>query len=120
MMHREIAGACQHVDHDDGDGLNNRRSNLKPGSCSQNLMNQSKWRGRKTLSRFKGVSSGNRHHKWRAYIKLDGRQIWLGYFDIEEEAAEAYNSAAIQLFGDRARLNEVRGDLRPFAIGGVA
>lgn len=56
-------------------------------------------------SRYRGVSWKKAIEKWRAYINKDGRRLHLGYFSSEEDAAYAYDAAAVQIFGDFARLN---------------
>lgn len=101
-MHRLVAGATPglQVDHRDRDGLNNRRSNLRLCTNAQNQWNRVKVRGG---SQYKGVNRCGR--KWRAVIRVDGQQVHLGYFRVEEEAAKAYDAAAVQLFGEFARLN---------------
>lgn len=93
-------------DHKDGDGLNNRRSNLRYATVSQNAQNKRKQRGKYT-SRYKGVYFYKSNGRWRAHIEHLGRKMSLGYFPTEIEAAIAYNTAAQELFGEFARLNEV-------------
>lgn len=88
------------VDHRDGDGLNNRRGNLRPCTFSQNAMNR---RSRKT---FKGVFLDKRDGRWMAVIRTGGRNIALGRFKTRRAAAEAYDGAARRLFGEFAWLNE--------------
>ena len=56
-------------------------------------------------SKYKGVSWHKSKNKWRAVVYLKKRQIYLGRFDSEIDAAIAYNNAAIKYFGDFARLN---------------
>jgi len=106
-MHRQILqpGSELDTDHRNGDGLDNRRGNLRPCTRSQNLMNATKRSG--CTSIYKGVSWFKPIGKWRAYIVRDQRQQSLGYFDDEQEAARAYNEAAAQLFGQFARLNQI-------------
>lgn len=93
------------TDHIDGDPLNNRRTNLRPVTRTQNLQNMRK---RKTLSssKFKGVYF-DRHYKqpWKAQIAAKGERIYLGNFPSEEAAARAYDYAAGHVFGEYARLN---------------
>lgn len=91
------------VDHVNGNGLDNRRSNLRLATNQQNQANSQK----KTpaTSRFKGVSWSKTKQKWRAYICPARKYIHLGYFTSEEEAARAYDTAASKIFGDFARPN---------------
>ncbi len=58
-------------------------------------------------SKFKGVCFHKRHKKWQASINSGGRLIHLGSFGGEIEAAKAYNEAALEYFGEFAKLNEV-------------
>jgi hypothetical protein len=106
LMHRILIDAPRgsEVDHWNGNGLDNRRSNLRLSTKSTNQQNSAKQR-RVCRSRFKGVCWSKSAKKWVAYIKLDGRQQHLGCFAEELEAAHAYDSAARRLFGEFARLN---------------
>lgn len=107
-MHRLILGVEDSailVDHRDGDGLNNRRSNIRVATTHQNCCNQRKTRG---VSRFKGVwfnKRGKRTKRWIASIKAEGKRLSLGAFLTEEEAALAYDRAALQYYGEFACLN---------------
>lgn len=98
-MHELIAGRS-YVDHHDGNTLNNRRKNLRPCTVTQNLGNAQKWVGR---SKYKGVSPHK--DRWRAAIACKGKRYHLGRFLNEEDAARAYDAAAIELFGEFARPN---------------
>lgn len=103
-MHRLVLDAPSGVvvDHINGDGLDNRRSNLRLGTQSQNLANSRKRSG--TTSSFKGVSFHRASGKWRAYIKQHRKQFHLGLFESESEAAEAYRAKAREIYGGFARL----------------
>lgn len=108
-MHRELLGLAANdkveVDHRDGNGLNNRRDNLRLATHQQNLQNQ---RPRGGSSKYRGVFWDKSKARWKASIRLGARRFWLGSFSTELEAAVAYNRRAKELFGDRARLNHVQ------------
>lgn len=101
-MHREIVRNARVVDHWDGNGLNNKRDNLRVCTVRQNSHNTPKTRG---TSFFKGVSWHAGELRWRATIVVCSRQKHLGYFDDEVSAALAYDAAAMVEFGSFARLN---------------
>jgi len=101
LMHAALLEAAI-VDHINGDGLDNRRENLRPATRSQNMANRRKLHG---LSQFKGVSWCERDAGWRARITVGGRQIFLGRFADQESAARCYDAAARAHFGDFAALN---------------
>lgn len=107
MLHRFIMGFPRgfDVDHIDGDRLNNQRSNLRTATRSQNSANRGSTGG---TSRFKGVRFCKDKGRFRAEIWVDGRNIHLGYFDVETEAAKAYNEAAVTHYGEFAFQNSCR------------
>ena len=106
-MHRLIARAKkgQQVDHINGDRLDNRKSNLRICSSSENAMNRKKQSG--FSSRYKGVSWNSEISKWVAQIKIKGDQLSLGSFVNEISAAKAYNKAAKIHFGEFACINQL-------------
>ena len=108
LMHRVLMNppSDKIVDHINGDSLDNRRENLRVGTQSGNLANMRKTRG---VSKYKGVYWNKERRKWQAQIRCggDGRTIYLGRFDSEDDAARAYNAKALDLHGEWARLNDV-------------
>lgn len=99
-MHSLITGWGR-VDHINGNGLDNRRVNLRPATHAQNQQNSF---SRVGTSQYKGVWFDG-SHKWRAYITSNGVRRYLGTHTNEEVAARAYDEAALELHGQYARLN---------------
>lgn len=103
-LHREImrAPANMQVDHISGDGLDNRKANLRLATNAQNACNQ----GIRTTnsSGLKGVGWRSDIGKWRACIMVDGKQISLGCFDTPVQASLAYERASRQYHGDFGRI----------------
>jgi hypothetical protein len=109
-MHRLIAQTPvgYETDHINGDGLDNRRANLRTATRSQNAANTWKPRrpdGMPASSVFKGVSWDRSRHKWQSKIGLHGRCRSLGRYDSEIEAARAYDQAARAQWGAFALTN---------------
>jgi hypothetical protein len=106
-MHVEIMGVHpgMDIDHINGDGLDNRRSNLRVCPHQKNAWNAIRRNKSTITSGYKGVSWYRRDSRWRAYVVIDAKQTHLGYFDDEVEAAMAYDKAARELFGEFARVN---------------
>lgn len=91
------------IDHIDGNGLNNQKSNLRIATHAQNMRN---CKGHdKSTSKFKGVSKYRNTNIWVAQIYCNGEKQHLGYFKNEIDAAKKYDSKAKELFADFARLN---------------
>lgn len=106
-LHAEVfrrMGGKGTADHRDRDRLNCRRSNLRPSTRQQNSANTGIRSDNN--SGYKGVRR-RRQGDWGATIHIRGRNIALGVFETREEAALAYNRAALRLFGEYAVLNEV-------------
>ena len=91
------------VDHKNRNGIDNRRANLRPATESQNSMNRRKVRG--TSSRYKGVSWRRSRRLWQSMIWVDKRNLLLGSFTSETEAAKVYDAAARKYYGEFAYLN---------------
>jgi hypothetical protein len=106
LMHREIISAPSgfEVDHIDGCRINNQKSNLRLATRTENRRNLKPYRSNSTG--FKGVVR-TRTGFWAARIGLDGKKIHLGQYATPEEAALAYNLAALKYFGEFAKLNPV-------------
>lgn len=104
-LHRDLMGTpLSQVDHRDGDGLNNRRENLRPATSLQNQRGFHKKRPGAS-SKFRGVSWHALSRKWRASINIQEHQIYIGLFAVEEDAARAYDAAAKKYFGEFASPN---------------
>lgn len=109
-MHREIAKRAglpeaRDYDHKDRDGLNNTRGNIRPSTRSQNIANSTKAEGKS--SHFKGVAWHKASRKWQACIKVEYKFIYLGVFEKEGDAAQAYLLAAKRYFGEFAHSSEL-------------
>jgi hypothetical protein len=103
MLNRKLS-VNEHCDHIDGNGLNNQRSNLRLSIRHGNHKNASK-KNVLSTSLYKGVYFYKAGHTWRAEIQCDHERHFLGDFEIEEDAAHAYDKKAKELFGEFARLN---------------
>lgn len=110
-MHRELMKDPEGflIDHKDGNGLNNRRYNLRIATKQQNAANNKTVFGKTPL---KGVMvikrkgrSGKITNSIIAKIKKDKKQIWIGTFKTIEDAARAYDKKAVELFGEFASVN---------------
>jgi ribosomal protein L16/L10AE len=105
LMHRQIMQPDDGkvVDHISGDGLDNRRENLRICSHKENIRAQQPQR--RGTSKYRGVCWKTAREKWEAQIKVDGDNKYLGRYKDEEQAAKAYNKAAKKHFGEYAYLN---------------
>lgn len=92
-------------DHENQNGLDNRETNLRYATPSQNRANVKRRKDNK--SGYKGVCFHAKSVKWRAYIQVDKKWRQLGMYVNKEDAARAYNEAAKTAFGEFAWLNEI-------------
>ena len=114
-LHRLVTNAPKgmDVDHVNHNTLDNRKANLRICTRSENARNNKGHKGR--ASRYKGVYFDKWHKgfknrgylPWRAYTRVMGKRIWLGYYATQEEAGQAYNEYAAREFGEFAYLNEI-------------
>ena len=107
QMHRVILNAKKNkeVDHVNGNTLDNRKSNLRIVSRSQNEWNRDKQKNNSTG--YKGITYVKRDKLFIARIRVYGKLIYLGGFKDKKRAAEAYNKGAKQYHGKFARLNKI-------------
>ncbi len=104
LMHMVFVPNVIEVDHKDGDGLNNRRGNLRKSTPSQNRCNWTHLR-RNNPSGYCGVALSPRGDGWYARAAINGKSKYLGRFGTPEDAARAYDEAAREHYGEFARLN---------------
>ena len=104
-LHRVLMNAPDglQVDHIDGNGLNNRRCNLRLVTNTQNCWNQR--RAKNNTSGYRGVSFDARRGCWQANIRVNGKLKYLGRFETPKDASAAYDAAALKAFGQFARIS---------------
>lgn len=97
------------VDHKEGYQNQLQLREADPFENSWNAVKQGEYAGKSCSSKYKGVSRQKnvKTNPWMAQICYKKKRIYLGSYPTEEEAAQAYNSAAIQYFGEFARLNQL-------------
>ncbi len=107
FLHREIMNPSPEkvVDHIDGNGLNNSRSNMRVLTHGQNLWNRPRHEG------AIGVSWCSRRSAWRAYIEGENGKIDLGYYETEDEAKAVRDLVSMRLRGTIGTLNFKNGNL---------
>jgi hypothetical protein len=105
-LHRLLLNAPKgiEVDHINGNPLDNRKSNIRLCTRSQNNQNIKKTKGKIP---YKGVSE--KRDGYQVSVAKNGKRHWVGSFKTIKEAALAYNKKATELFGEFASVNEVAG-----------
>lgn len=106
LMKHLLSGKLM-VDHIDGDGLNNQKTNLRIATRSQNMANRNSTPN--SSSKYLGVSWDNSRvkKKWRAQITFNGERTYIGNYATEEEAALAYNEVAKKYHGNFSNPNKI-------------
>lgn len=104
-LHRVLMGspAGAMVDHVSGDTLDNRRSNLRICSHTQNMQNRKIHSDNKSGRKGIYLDSSGATNKWRAQIRVDGKKICIGRFLTAEEAEAAYAAASVKYHGEYSR-----------------
>lgn len=109
IMHRlimDINDPSIQIDHRNRDGLDNRRSNLRIATNSQNTCNRAPYKNRSSI--YKGVYFDKKAQKWACQIRpIGGKTKHVGYFISEIEAALRYNEVAIKYHGEFAYINQI-------------
>lgn len=106
LLHREVLArvlgepltSTQHCDHINGDGLDNRRANLRLATATENARNRKI--SSNNTSGVNGVCWSRNMNRWKAYIKVSRKLLVLGYFDKLEDAAQARRTAEREYFGE--------------------
>lgn len=108
-LHRVICNPSKglSVDHINNDKLDNRSSNLREATQSQNMMNRKALKTNK--AGFKGVSWHKSSNSYRVCISTNGKQKQIDGFKDVLTAAKRYNELASKYYGDYAKLNEIEG-----------
>lgn len=104
-MHQLIMGFPKCTDHKNRTGLDNTRDNLRSSSIQENNRNATIQRNNTTG--YRGVDYNKDHKAFRARVNVNRKSVYCRYFKTAEEAAKAYNEAALKYFGEFANLNNV-------------
>jgi hypothetical protein len=118
FMHKQIFPQWKEIDHEDGDGLNNVRENLRDCLHSENSANRGE--NSNNTSGYKGVFFHSRDNYWFSGIGINGIQTWLGRSETPIEAARKYDRAALSAFGEFAVLNFPATDYADNNLGQMA
>jgi hypothetical protein len=123
-LHRFLLKAPhdKRVDHRNGNPSDNRKANLRLASPQQNMFNRRKshtFKGKPTTSPFKGVTWDRSRVRYKAQIKKNGINHYLGRFMDKRSAAIAYDHAALEMFGEFAQTNFTYEDCEEGARQGL-
>jgi len=104
LMHRLVMHSPKgNIDHINGNGLDNRKINLRVVTRSQNGANNDKYKN--NTSGYKGVSWHKKRKVWQASLSHNGHTVFIGRFNNPIEAAVAYDKKSVELFGDYSKHN---------------
>jgi len=98
FMHQVLLPGVPQIDHRDGNGLNNRRKNIRPCTYSQNNINQHKRLD--NTSGHKGVYKHSYTDSWVATIGVNGKHVYLGIFKQKKDAIKVRKEAALLHYGE--------------------
>jgi len=111
LMHRFLMGLKEgdprHVDHINGNGLDNRKKNLRICTKAENMRNSKLPKDNK--SGYKGVHWVKKLNKWRSTIRMNNKIIYIGLFDSSLKGAKAYDEKCLELHGEFAKTNKMMG-----------
>ena len=99
-MHHAVIEKNVRTDHKNGNGLDNRKLNLREATRSQNTANRKHYK-----NKYHGIDFHKKSGGWRARVCKDQKSYYIGAFKTQQEAFIAYNKKAIELFGEFASLN---------------
>ena len=107
-LHRYLTNAkkgeiVDHINEGTNDISNHTNDNLRIASASENSHNRKKKNG--CSSEFYGVDFQKKKNKWRSRVRKDGKEYCAGEYLTELDAAKAYNKKALEIYGDKAKLN---------------
>lgn len=106
-LHKIIMGDFKDkiIDHINGNTLDCRKENMRFVTNQENSFNQKVSKNKKS-SKHKGIYHNKKLNNWKVLIKYNYKNIYIGVFDTEQKAVNAYNEKAKELFGEYARLND--------------
>ncbi|SRR6266403_2214531 len=102
-LHNFILNRRNNIDHRNRFGWDNRECNLRHAIQSENTRNKTKRKNCSSI--YKGVWFDKYRNKWYAYINISNKRTFIGRFNLEVDAAKAYNIKALELHGEFASLN---------------
>jgi hypothetical protein len=105
LKYNEENSLTKPIDHINNNKLDNRINNLRITTISNNNQNKQKKEG--CISKYTGVYFNKKNNKWYSQIIKNYKTYYLGSYNIENDAAIAYNNKALELYGCNAKLNKI-------------